>query len=150
MCTEAELQFRDWQSLAPDASHELIVGFRFSLRHPGTNDPAHASDGSTTFWSEAKLSRDLARRGRWATLSRKDRIRALYRIALEAVVERLAASGQILRDVSVAWSPESPHAEGPAWDVSGIPFPDRAPVKVRIARRPGSDWRLARKAAGLD
>lgn len=100
----------------------FIADFLFTLRDPG--DPSSRVE---TFWCEVHLRHNLATRGAWKTLSQKDRFKALYCFAVEAIQK---AGGRPIRQMSVSWVPGSPYAEGPHWDLSAVNLRRPQPVEI--------------------
>ena len=138
------LEFHNWRESKPDDDYEIKALFLFTLMTESERQSGVKADHNRTFWTEARLSRDLAARGGWAALSRGDKIKAMFRFAQEKVQE----AGRLLREAPMFWTPTSLLKDGPPWDVSTIQFPKAPPV---IFDTPGEDTSSleSRKAAGL-
>jgi hypothetical protein len=140
------LEFHDWREEKPTDEHELIALFLFTLRPAADLEAGIRPDRSQAFWTETRLSRDLAARGRWPSLAKKDKLKAMFRFAVEAVVE---AGGRKLREAPMFWTPQSPLAGGPPWKIEDIAFPEAKPVAFEARVPEENTSLLARKGAGL-
>jgi hypothetical protein len=139
------LEFHDWMEEKPDDDDALVVLFLFTLGPAAAREAGVKSGPEHTFWTEARLSRDLSSRGRWPSLSKRDKVKALFRFAQEKIVE----AGRKLREAPLYWTPTSPFEEGPPWKLDEIEFPKARPL-VFETKAPGeSPSLLARKGAGL-
>jgi len=139
------LEFHNWRMTKPDDENELKVLFLFSLQSEGERQSGLRPDHTKTFWTEVRFSRDLATRGRWATLSQDDKIKAMFRFAQEKIQE----SGRKLREAPMFWTATGALREGPPEDVSRVQFPKAPPVSFEPRAPESSSSLLARKAAGL-
>jgi len=138
------LQSHNWRESKPDDNHELKVLFLFTLTSEAEQQSGVKPDARRTFWTEVRLSRDLATRGRWAVLSKAERIKAMFRYAQEQIRD----AGRKVREVPLFWTPASRLGDGPPWDLTTIEFP-KAPPYI-FEKTQDSDPSLeARKAAGL-
>jgi hypothetical protein len=139
------LELHDWLEEKPDDDDELIVLFLFTLMPAAAREARIKPGPDETFWTEARLARDLSSRGAWPGLSKRDKVKALFRFAQEKIVE----AGRKLREAPLYWTPTSPFENGPPWSLDEIRFP-KAPAVAFDAREPGeSPSLLARKGAGL-
>ena len=138
------LEFHNWRKSKPDDDHEIKALFLFTLMTEAERESGVKADHNRTFWTEARLARDLAARGRWGDLSRQEKIKAMFRFSQERIQE----VGRMLREAPMFWTPTSPLKDGPPWDVSSIQFPQAPPVifEPPSAADPSLE---ARKAAGL-
>lgn len=139
------LEFHNWRKTKPDDDNDPKILFLFSLRTEAERQAGSKLDHTKTFWTEVRLSRDLAKRGRWASLSEEDTRKAMFRFAQEKIQE----FGRKLREAPMFWTPTSALREGPPWDLSKVQFPKAPPVVFEV--QPGAEGSilLARKAAGL-
>ena len=139
------LQFHDWREEAPDDESEVVALFLFSLRAEEDRKAGAKPDHNQTFWTETRLARDLAARGGWPQLSKREKLKAMFRFAQERIQE----AGRTLRQAPMFWKPESPLEGGPPWDLSGVPFPKPCSIVFEIATEAMAPRLEARKAAGL-
>jgi hypothetical protein len=139
------LEFHGWRNTKPDDDNELKVLFLFSLQTEAERLSGGKLDHTKTFWTEARLSRDLAARGRWAALSKAERIKALYVITWQKIQE----AGRKLREVPVFWTATSPLRDGPVGDeyASVSLKPEVMIFDAPVA--PSNSVLETRKAAGL-
>jgi hypothetical protein len=136
------LSFHDWKELKSTDEQEIIALFLFSLApEDGRGEPGPRE----TFWTEVQLSRDLARRGSWPRLSRREKLKAMLRFAQERVIE----VGRKLRQAPMFWTAQSRLEDGPPWDLSAVPFPKPSAVTFEPPTAAGSRHGEARRAAGL-
>jgi hypothetical protein len=143
--TQWILELHDWRKSKPDDDYEVIACFLFTLLSMSELQSGVKPDHTKTFWTEVKLSRDLARRGRWASLMKDQKLKAMYQFAVEKIVE----AGRKLREAPMFWTPTSPLKDGPPWDLESIKFPRPDPVVFEIVADPASPKFQTRKAAGL-
>jgi hypothetical protein len=138
------LEFHNWRESKPDDKYEIKALFLFTLMTEAERQSGVKADHNKTFWTEARISRDLAARGSWINLSRREKIKAMFRFAQERVQE----AGRSLREAPMFWTPTGSLKDGPPWDVSSIQFPKAPPVLFELpsAADPGLE---SRKAAGL-
>ena len=138
------LEFHNWQESKADDNYEIKALFLFTLMTEAERQSGVKADHNKTFWTEARISRDLTARGSWANLSRRDKIKAMFRFSQE----RIAEAGRRLREAPMFWTPTSSLKDGPPWDVSSIQFPKAPPV---LFERPGAAGPSlkSRRAAGL-
>jgi len=137
------LELHDWHRIKPDEGGDLIAEFLFTLVPAAERERGMKPSPSRVFWTRVRISSDLASRGRWSTLSRDEKTKAMYRFA----VDRITATGRMLRETPMFWRPGSPLTEGPPWDVSTIAFPKPRPI---VFEGPAEEPDVARKAAGLE
>ena len=139
------LELHDWRQSRPDDGNEVIAIFLFTLLSMAERQSGVKPDHTKTFWTEVKLSRDLAGRGRWAGLAKDQKLKAMFQFAVERIVE----AGRKLREAPMFWTPTSPLKDGPPWDLGSIQFPRPDPVIFEITEDPASPRLQTRKAAGL-
>ncbi|MBI4603212.1 MAG: hypothetical protein HY721_14750 [Planctomycetes bacterium] len=139
------LEFHGWRETKPDDDNELKALFLFTLMTAAERQSGVKPDHTKAFWTEVRLSRDLASRGRWGTLSRDEKIKAMFRFA----VERIQEAGRNLREAPMFWTTQSRLGEGPPWDLSGLEFPKPHAVAFEVAPLAESPSLQARKAAGM-
>ncbi|HVR75552.1 MAG TPA: hypothetical protein VMT52_14545 [Planctomycetota bacterium] len=139
------LEFHGYRENKPSDEHEIIALFLFTLRSAADCRSGLKADHTKTFWTEVGLSRDLASRGKWAQLSREDKLKAMFRYAQEKIVE----SGRKLRQVPMFWTTSSPLRDGPPWDLAGIQFPKAPPVELERPTPAENPYLEDRRAAGL-
>jgi hypothetical protein len=139
------LELHNWRETKPDDDYEPKVMFLFTLLSESERQSLKKLDHTKTFWTEVRLSRDLAARGRWVGLSKQDKVKAMYRFA----VERIQEAGRKLREAPMFWTAMSPLKDGPPWDLSTIQFPKATPIVFDTKAASESSSLQARKAAGL-
>ncbi len=139
------LEFHNWRESKPDDDHELKIWFLFSLLSEVERQSGVRPDHTKTFWTEVRLARDLASRGRWASLSKEEKIKAMFRLAQERILQ----AGRKLREAPMFWTAMSPLKDGPPWDLSQVQFPKGTPLVFDTRSLDESPSLHARKAAGL-
>ncbi len=139
------LEFHNWRKTKPDDDNEPKIIFLFSLQSEADKQSGVKLDHTKTFWTEVRLSRDLAKRGRWATLSDEDKLKAMFRFAQDKIQE----SGRKLREAPMFWSGSGSLNDGPPWDLSKVQFPKAPPIVFEVRSSVDSSFLQARKAAGL-
>jgi hypothetical protein len=139
------LQFHGWQELRPTDESEIVALFLFSLMPAADRERGLKPTRLQTFWTEASLSRDLAARGRWPSLSKADKLKAMFRFAQERIQE----AGRKLRQAPMYWTPRSPLEAGPPWDLARVPFPRPSAMVFEIEPAALAPRLESRKAAGL-
>ena len=139
------LESHGYRENKPSDEHEIIALFLFSLRSAAERKAGLKVDHTKTFWTEVGLSRDLASRGKWAQLSREDKLKAMFKYAQEKIVE----SGRKVRQAPMFWTTSSPLRDGPPWDLAGIQFPKAPPVEFETPPPQESAYLEDRRAAGL-
>lgn len=139
------LEFHDWQEQKPDDDNEVIALFLFSLLAEEDRRSGLRPNHNQTFWTEVRLSRDLASRGRWPQLSKNEKLQAMFRFA----EERIQEAGRKLRQAPMFWTPESRLEAGPPWDISRVPFPRPSAVAFEVEPGAFAQRLESRKAAGL-
>jgi hypothetical protein len=144
---QLSLELKAWKILKPDDGNALRVAFRFSLR-PAEAAPHAPARRGQTFWTEVRLSRDLAECPGWREIDRESTIKAMYLFAVDRIVE----AGRPVREAPLVWRAGARNAFAPPSYLDRVPFLPAAPV---IFERAGSEGladsaTLARKAAGLD
>jgi len=140
------LELHDWRKVRPDDDNDLIALFLFSLTTESSRQAGIQLDQEHTFWTEVHLSRDLVARGRWSSLSSRDKIKAMFRWAQEKILER----GCKLRQAPMFWTATSPLASGPPWEVASIEFPNAPPVVFETTDEMATSGLGARDGAGLN
>jgi hypothetical protein len=139
------LELHDWREMRADDENDMVALFLFTLMPASERRSGVKPGAAHSFWTEARLSRDLAARGRWAGLSRKEKLKAMFRFAQESIRE----AGRKLRQAPMYWTPASPLGAGPPWDLAAVEFP-KAPAFFFEPKPPEEHPSLlARKAAGL-
>lgn len=141
--TQLALKLEDWKSLRPDGENAARAAFRFTLR-PAESDPGVAPAGET-FWTEVRLSRDLAARTGWNELDPESLLKAMYLFA----VDRIVQAGAPLREAPLFWRPGSHEESIPPPYLERVPFLPAAPVIFEVETASSHSARQARKAAGL-
>ena len=139
------LELHDWRQWKPDDDNEVIASFLFTLLSLAERESGVKPDHTKTFWTDVKLSRDLASRGRWAGLTEGQKLKAMFQFAVEKIVE----AGRKLREAPMFWTPTSPLKDGPPWDLGSIQFPRPNPLAFETVEDPAAPRFQARKAAGL-
>lgn len=139
------LELHDWRQSKPDDDNEVMASFLFTLLTVAERESGVKPDHTKTFWTDVKLSRDLACRGRWAGLTNDQELKAMFQFAVEKIVE----AGRKLREAPMFWTPMSPLKDGPPWDLGSIKFPRPDPVAFETVEDPAASRFQARKAAGL-
>jgi len=137
------LELHDWRRTKPDDNNELVAIFLFSLTSLSNRQAGVRLDQEHTFWTEVKLSRDLASRGRWPQLSRKDKMKAMFRWAQERIKER----GKKLRQAPMFWTATSELQDGPPWTLDSIRFPNAEPVVFETTEEMARSGLGSREAA---
>ena len=141
------LEFHDWHRLDSDGDADVVAVFRFSMRPAFELEQGLKPASSSTFWTEVTLARDLATRGKWADMTRGDKVKAMYLLATGSITE----SGRKLREVHLFWKPGSKLGDGPPDGLSGVEFPPREPIFFEAdVEDSAAAARAARKAAGLE
>lgn len=139
------LEFHGYRENPPTDESEIVALFCFSLMDAAERRSGKRPDHTKTFWTETSLSRDLGARGRWASLSKRDKLKAMYLHARSSIVE----SGRRVRQAPLFWTATSPLREGPPWDLSRATFPKPSVEVFSLAQEPAASFGDARKAAGL-
>lgn len=106
------------------------------------------SGSGAVFWTEVRLSRDLAERTGWRDLDRESWIKVLYLHAVDRIVEE----GRAVREAPLFWRAGAPRGSAPPPYLEKVPFLPAAPVIFEhggVAADSSSSSRLARTAAGL-
>ena len=142
------LELHDWREMKADKDSELVAIFLFSLTTENDRQAGVRLDQEHAFWTEVRLSRDLAGRGRWPQISKQDRIRAMFRWAQERIQQR----GRKLRQAPMFWTATSSLADGPPadWNRSAFKFPKADPVAFETADEIRASEAASREAAGLN
>ncbi len=136
------LEYHRHRFIRPDKDSDVVALFLFSLTPESHRSAGLPVGQDHAFWTEVRLSRDLAARGGWATLSQKEKAKCMYRFAVERIQER----GGKLRDAPMFWTATSVLKDGPPWDPASIDFPPKAPIAFEPSG--GVDAR-SREGAGL-
>jgi hypothetical protein len=139
------LELHDWKDMGLDDESDIIALFLFTLMPVSERTSGVKPGAAHGFWTEVRLSRDLASRGRWAGLSKKDKLKAMFRFAQERIQE----AGRKLRQAPMYWTPMSPLRDGPPWSLAEIAFPKAPPLVFEPRAPEESPSLLARKSAGL-
>jgi hypothetical protein len=139
------LTYHGYRKNKPDDENELRALFLFTLMPESEVKAGIRPDHTKTFWTEVRLSRDLAARGRWAALSGEEKLKAMLRFA----EERIQEAGRKLREAHMVWSATSPLRDGPPWDLAGGKLRQPHIVEVEGRDAPASAALSSRKAAGL-
>ena len=139
------LEFHDWRENKPDDENEIKALFLFTLLTAAEKAAGVKADHTKAFWTEVRLSRDLSSRGRWASLSKADKIKFMFRFAQERIQE----GGRKLREAPMFWTATSPWSDGPPWDLNQIKFPKADPLTFEAQPLAESPYLADRKAAGL-
>ena len=142
------LELHDWRALKPDKENELIAIFLFSLSSEIDRQAGIRLDQHHAFWTEVRLSRDLAGRGRWTQLTKQEKIRAMFRWAQEKIKQR----GHKLREAPMFWTATGPLADGPPpeWNLNSVKFPNAEPVVFEAMEGIRLSEAASREAAGLN
>ena len=142
------LEFHDWRLMKPDKDSELVAIFLFSLTTAGDHEARVQLDHDHAFWTEVRLSRDLAGRGRWPQLTRDEKIKAMFRWAQERIQQR----GQKLRQAPMFWTATGSLANGPPaeWNLDAVKFPKAEVVMFETTDGMRSSEQASREAAGLN
>ena len=141
------LEFHDWRETKADKDSELVAIFLFSLTTENDRQAGIQLDQEHAFWTEVRLSRDLAGRGRWPQLSKTDRIGAMFRWAQEKIQQR----GRKLRQAPMFWTATGSLADGPPadWNLSA-PDPKAEPIVFEPTDEIRASVAASREAAGLN
>lgn len=142
------LEFHDWREMKADKDSEVVALFLFSLATENDRQAGVRLDQDHAFWTEVRLSRDLARRGRWPQLSKTEKIKAMFRWAQEKIRQR----GRKLRQAPMFWTATGSLAEGPPsdWDLKTLKFPKAEPIVFEAADDIRASEQASREAAGLN
>ena len=139
------LELHDWKEMSPDDESDTIALYLFTLMPVSERSSGVRPGAAHSFWTEVRLSRDLASRGRWVGLSKKEKLKAMFRFAQERIQE----AGRKLRQAPMYWTTTSPLRDGPPWDLAQVVFPKSPPAIFEPTPPEESPSLLARKAAGL-
>ena len=139
------LTFHDWRQMKSTDKSDPILLFLFSLVSEADHAAGIQPDHNQTFWTEVSLSRDLAGRGSWKTLSKGDTRKALFQFACESI----EVAGRKLRQAPLFWRPGDRLEKGPPWDLSTVKFPKAHACVVEVPDTAIAERAGARKGAGL-
>ena len=139
------LEFHDWKELKPNDDSEIVALLLFTLQPESQRKAGRKRDHNDAFWVETTLSRDLARRGRWAQLAKSEKLKAMFHFAQQ----RIIIAGRKVREAPMFWTTQSDLRDGPPDSYASSKFP--APNAIVFS--PGDELAVAsahsREAAGL-
>jgi hypothetical protein len=152
-CTEIRIEtmermvltFHAWRRAKPTEDSEVVVNFLFSLLGEADHRAGVTPSHKQTFWTEVSLARDLAARGNWKTLSRAQKVKAMFQFAVESIQR----SGRKLREAPLFWRPQSELEKGPPWDLTRGQFPKRHTITFEVEEGALAGRLKARESAGL-
>jgi hypothetical protein len=139
------LTFHGHRQLKATDKSAAILWLLFSLVSEKDGKTGARLGQDHIFWTEVTLSRDLAERPGWKELSDEDVRKAMFRAAQESIQE----VGRKLRQTPLFWTPQSPLAGGPPWDLASVRFPAPHAITFEIADDGSASGQGAREGAGL-